>query len=704
MNAGGYVGDQNQGQYQDQNQYQNQGSTLSPSGGEVGYQPFVPSGNTDYNNGAQGQFDPSQQGQQGQQGQYQQNQNDQQVIYPAGGVAGGAVAGGAVAGSSYNSPNSGYVNSQVQPQTYPTQTVTGGAINNQNVQQQPDMNTQYQDQMNQQNQQNMGQQGNNFQGNQQQGNQQQGNNFQGNPQQGNQGGFVGSASSTTPQGQQFTTAPNNQQFQQSTQQGQFNNQQQNPQGGVFTGNTGFSSTTPGYQQQQGDYLTEGSGNEENEFLGGQQQFTSSPAQQNFNDGQQGYTDNTLTPPVENVQNDNSQFTQAPSSPTPYPVIYPVPGAGQQTQQPQQTQTQAQQFQQNQAQTQPTQQFQPGQTQPTFGTTTPTPYPVIYPVPSAGQETQAPFQASTVSSNQDEFGVQSQNDQAAFETTTQTPTFVPVPVPISQNNNGNVPLESSTTTVPVQSGTQQVTGSTQPGQFNNGGVQGSTNSFQSTTPTTTNNFNNGQSSTGFQSTTGFPVTNDQSGFIASSTMDPNMPQAQYPSQQEILAATGQQADQSATSGANMVSTQAPQFPSQQELGATLQSTQPTPAPQFPAQQNLGVTTQNNQNFNGQQQNGFSSTQASAGAAAQFPSQQELLQRDQQNSGGATGQINNNAGFTPQYGDMNTQYGRYASSTPAVKAASSNPQFDQPTADQQQPQNSAVSSLNVFFVTMLMIFLW
>ena len=128
----------------------------------------------------------------------------------------------------------------------------------------------------------------------------------------------------------------------------------------------------------------------------------------------------------------------------------------------------------------------------------------------------------------------------------------------------------------------------------------------------------------------PVTNDmnQSGFISSSTMDPNMPQAQYPSQQEILAATGQQADQSATSGANMVSTQAPQFPSQQELGATLQNAQPTPSPQFPAQQQLGggATTQNG-NFNSQQDG---STQQ-----AQFPSQQELLQRDQQNAG-VTGQ--------------------------------------------------------------------
>ncbi|CAO4387036.1 unnamed protein product [Caenorhabditis nigoni] len=664
MNAGGYVDNQNQGQFQDQNQGQFQGSTLAPSGGEVGYQPFTPSGNTDYNNGApSGAY--NQQNQQGPQGQYQQNQNDQQVIYPSGGVvAGGAVAGG----SSYNSPNSGYVNSQVQPQTYPTQVVTGGAIPNQNFQQQPDVNTQYQDQMNQQNQQNMGgQQG------------AQGNNF-GQGQQGGQqaGVFVGS---TTPQqGQQFTTAPNNQ-FQQSTQgqqgftnqpqQGDFNNQQQNQQGG-FT-------STPGYQQ------------------GGQQQFTTSPQFQNgqFQDGQQGYTDNTLTPPIENVQNDNSQqFTQPPSSPQPttVPVIYPVPGAGQtQPPQQQQPQDQNQQFQQNQDQNQ---QFQ--QTQPPFQFTTvfpgTTPYPVIYPVPSAGQETtQTPFpqQPSTISSNQDEFGVssQSQND-AAFETTTQsqTPSFVPVPVPM---NNGNVPMESSTTPVPIQNdfGTDQVTGTTY------GGVQG--NQFQSTTPTTNFN-NNGQSSTGFQPTTGMPVTNDnmnQAGF--SSTMDPNMPQAQYPSQQEILAATGQQADQSATSGANMASTPAPQFPSQQELGATAQqnqNTQPTQAPQFPTQQNLGATTQNN-NF----QDGSNQQQA-AGANAQFPSQQELLQRDQQNSG-ANSQNVNDSGFTPVYGDMNTPYGRYASTT-----ASSNPQFDQPTADQQQPLNSAGTSFKVMFATFLMVFLW
>ncbi|UMM43700.1 hypothetical protein L5515_019102 [Caenorhabditis briggsae] len=484
MNAGGYLDNQNQGQFQDQNQGQFQGSTLAPAGGEVGYQPFTPSGNTDYNNGAQsGAYD--QQNQQGPQGQYQQNQNDQQVIYPSGGV----VPGGAVAGSSYNSPNSGYVNSQVQPQTYPTQVVTGGAVPNQNVQQQPDVNTQYQDQMNQQNQQNMGgQQG------------AQGNNF---GQGGQQGGvFVGS---TTPQqGQQFTSAPNNQ-FQQVTQgqQGQqeFTNQ---PQQGDFNNqNQGGFTSTPGYQQG-----------------GQQQQFTTFPQFQNgqFQDGQQGTT--------------NGQFI--------------------------------------------------------------------------------------------------------------------------------------------------------------GGVQG--NQFQSTTPTTNFN-NNGQSSTG--PITGMPVTNDnmnQAGF--SSTMDPNMPQAQYPSQQEILAATGQQADQS--SGANMASTPAPQFPSQQELGATVQqnqNTQPTPAPQFPVQQNLGATTQNN-NF----QDG--STQQ-AGANAQFPSQQELLQRDQQNSGANNQNVNDSA-FTPVYGDMNTPYGRYASTT-AVKA-SSNPQFDQPTADQQQSLNSAGTSFKVMFATFFMVFLW
>ncbi|UMM43701.1 hypothetical protein L5515_019102 [Caenorhabditis briggsae] len=675
MNAGGYLDNQNQGQFQDQNQGQFQGSTLAPAGGEVGYQPFTPSGNTDYNNGAQsGAYD--QQNQQGPQGQYQQNQNDQQVIYPSGGV----VPGGAVAGSSYNSPNSGYVNSQVQPQTYPTQVVTGGAVPNQNVQQQPDVNTQYQDQMNQQNQQNMGgQQG------------AQGNNF---GQGGQQGGvFVGS---TTPQqGQQFTSAPNNQ-FQQVTQgqQGQqeFTNQ---PQQGDFNNqNQGGFTSTPGYQQG-----------------GQQQQFTTFPQFQNgqFQDGQQGYTDNTLTPPIDSAQNDNSQqFTQTPSTPSPIPVIYPIPGAGQTQppqQQVQQSQDQNQQFQQTQAPQQQefqqpqdqNQQFQ--QTQPPFQATTvfpgTTPYPVIYPVPSAGQETtQTPFpqQPSTISSNQDEFGVswQSQND-SAFETTTQiqTPSFVPVPVPM---NSGNVPMESSATPVPIQNdfGTDPVTGTTN-GQFI-GGVQG--NQFQSTTPTTNFN-NNGQSSTGFQPITGMPVTNDnmnQAGF--SSTMDPNMPQAQYPSQQEILAATGQQADQS--SGANMASTPAPQFPSQQELGATVQqnqNTQPTPAPQFPVQQNLGATTQNN-NF----QDG--STQQ-AGANAQFPSQQELLQRDQQNSGANNQNVNDSA-FTPVYGDMNTPYGRYASTT-AVKA-SSNPQFDQPTADQQQSLNSAGTSFKVMFATFFMVFLW
>ncbi|KAF1749076.1 hypothetical protein GCK72_025543 [Caenorhabditis remanei] len=554
INTGGYVDNQNQGQFQDQNQGQFQGSTLAPSGGEVGYQqPFVQSGNTDYNNGAgQGQFD-----QQGQQGQFQQNQNDQQVIYPAGGVVGG----------SYNSPNSGYVNSQVQPvqpQTYPTQTVTGGALPNQNVQQQPDVNTQYQDQMNQQNQQGQNQGGQNFQ-------------------QGNQQGFIGS--STAPQGQQFTSAPNNQ-FQQSTSpQGQLNN-------GGFVG-----SSTPGYQQG-----------------GQQQQFTTSPGQQqNFNDGQQGYTENTLTPPV--MENDNSQFTQGPTTPAPIPVIYPVSGAGQQTQQPQQFQQTPQPQPQYQQDPNTQQSPQPIQTTPIYQ-----PTPVPNPDQFAGQESQAPTQQ--VSSNQDE----SQNDVA----TSQAPNFVPVPVP-QNNNNGNVPMESTTQFPNI--GTQPVTESIPSGQFI-GGVpvgQTSTNSFQSTTPTTTtNNFGGQQPSTGFQPTTGMPVTNDmnQSGFISSSTMDPNMPQAQYPSQQEILAATGQQADQSATSGANMVSTQAPQFPSQQELGATLQNAQPTPSPQFPAQQQMGggATTQNS-NFNSQQDG---STQQ-----AQFPSQQELLQRDQQNSG-VTGQ--------------------------------------------------------------------
>lgn len=130
----------------------------------------------------------------------------------------------------------------------------------------------------------------------------------------------------------------------------------------------------------------------------------------------------------------------------------------------------------------------------------------------------------------------------------------------------------------------------------------------------------------------PTTNDQSGFIASSTMDPNMPQAQYPSQQEIMTATGQQSDQS--NSANMVSTPAPQFPSQQELGATSQNTQPTPVPQFPAQQDLGSTAGQNGNFNGQQ-NGGGFTQQAAGVTPQFPSQQELIQRDQQNIG-VTGQ--------------------------------------------------------------------
>lgn len=51
INNGGVGADQNQ-QYGN-NPYDNQnyqGSTLSPSGAEVGYQPFVPSGNTNYNN------------------------------------------------------------------------------------------------------------------------------------------------------------------------------------------------------------------------------------------------------------------------------------------------------------------------------------------------------------------------------------------------------------------------------------------------------------------------------------------------------------------------------------------------------------------------------------------------------------------------------------------------------------------------------
>lgn len=359
------------------------------------------------------------------------------MIYPSGGV----VAGGAVTGGSYNSPNSGYV--QAQPQTYPTQVVTGGAVPNQNVQQQPDVNTQYQDQnvqQNQQNQQNMGQQGN-FQGNQ-------------------QGGFVGS---TTPQqGQHFTTSPQGQYQQPSTQ---------------YTNQQGMYSSTPGYQQ--GELLTEGSGTEENVFLGGQQQFTTSPnGQQGFNDDQQGYTDNTLTPSVENQHND--QFTQSPNTQetfpqtSPIPVIYPVPVAGQNTPAPS---TQTNQFTQQSFETSPM--------------TTQSPYPVIYPVPSAGQETPSPNQpTSTVSSNQDEFGTSSQfqNDAANFGTT-QSPNYVPVPVPIPQNqNNGNVPLET-TSTIPVQndSGTMPVAGS----YFG----PSSTNSFQSTTPTTTNNFNNGQPSTG-----------------------------------------------------------------------------------------------------------------------------------------------------------------------------------------------------------------
>lgn len=133
---------------------------------------------------------------------------------------------------------------------------------------------------------------------------------------------------------------------------------------------------------------------------------------------------------------------------------------------------------------------------------------------------------------------------------------------------------------------------------------------------------------FQSTTGMPVTNEnQPGFISSSTSNPNMPQAQYPSQQEILASTGQTIS---VGGASGVSTQAPQYPSQQELGAQASSTQQTPSPQFPAQQDLGATTSNFDNVN-------NNMQQQTTVSPQFPSQQELLQRDQQ-IGGASGTPN------------------------------------------------------------------
>lgn len=366
--------------------------------------------------------------------------------------------------------------------------MTGGAVNSQNVQQQPDVNTQYQDQTN-------AQSGNTYsQTNQQAAGQQNqgagGNQYYGQQNAGTTQGLRGSTSAPAGQNGYSTASGNQQQGVTGAPQGQFQQSSPNGQyaGSAVVGGQMGSSTTGNQNQntgstnpmyQQGD-LMEGSGYDGNEFIGGQQQFTTTPyGQQGFTNGPQGFTDSTLTP---------AQFTD------PTPQDSNVHSATQQYQQPLEQSTYL-----------PASSYQT-QVPTSNPTSTPSPYPVIFPAPFVGGETTTTLgqtEPTTESSNQDEFGTSNQSLNDASESqlsSTQSSNLVPVPVPFPVRTNetsGNLPLETST--VSTQSNnyfesTPQVTGYTQQPTsapyLIGGGVQGqsSTNSYQSTTPTTSYNVN------------------------------------------------------------------------------------------------------------------------------------------------------------------------------------------------------------------------
>ncbi|CAD6185022.1 unnamed protein product [Caenorhabditis auriculariae] len=211
--------------------------------------------------------------------------------------------------------------------------------------------------------------------------------------------------------------------------------------------------------------------------------------------------------------------------------------------------------------------------------------------------------------------------------------------------------------------------------------------------------------------------------------PSTPQPQFPSQQEILAASGQPTSSlaSGNTGApatNFVTPQ-PQFPSQQDLlvaagqnpnaqnsaSFNLQTVGSTPQPRFPSQQEL--LTASGQTQAGQQFVGSSGNQAASGTIppAQFPSQQELLAREQQvgstvaPNGGvflrppSDNKVPGQPGYTPLYsdGNMNTQYGRYNNQSGAEPIQGA--QFDQPRNDIEKSSARLTSILAAFLMAII-----